>query len=121
MNFSGQMTKFFEGRSKVPEADHLLRLDIPDLQAQTAEDVQRMQRSGLGFRQFVDGVENFRQAIEGDAGVQVMDVMVADVGREPSHDGAGFHKAGGFKRSFFVSPAVPVKKRNAGKVVLRVK
>ena len=26
---------------------------------------------------------DLRQAVEGDAGIQVMDVMIADVGREP--------------------------------------
>src|ERR1035441_233027 len=92
MNFPAPAPDLFEHRSQVPEADHLLRLDIPDFQPQTADDVQRMQRSGFGFGQFGDGFKNFRQAVERDAGVQVMNMMIADVGREPGHDWTGLHE-----------------------------
>ena len=36
--------------------------------------------------------QDFRQAVKWNAGVQVVDVMVTDVGREPAHDGAGLQK-----------------------------
>lgn len=98
------------------KADHLLRLNIPDLQAQAADDFKRMQRGGLGFRQLRYLVEDFRQAIEGDAGVQVMNMMIADVGREPSHDAASLHKAGGLQRRFFIGPAIPAIKDTPGKL-----
>ncbi len=99
----------------------MLRFDIPEFQPQAADDVHRVQRSGFGLGQFRDFFEDFRQPVKWNAVVQVMDVMIADVGREPSHDRAGFQIAGRFQRGFLVSPAGAVVKGNAGEIVLRVK
>src|SRR5438270_24815 len=51
----------------------------------------------------------------------MMNMMVADIGREPAHDGAGLHEAGGFQGSLVVSPTAAFIKRDAREIVLRVK
>jgi hypothetical protein len=111
----------FSVRSKTLDTGHALRFNAPDLEPETAQNVLGMQRRGLGTAQFRDIEVNFRQPIEGDAVVEVMDMVIADVGGEPRHEGAGFQEAGGFERRFFVSPASLVAKAHAGKVVLGVK
>lgn len=51
----------------------------------------------------------------------MMDMMVADVGGEPAHDGAGFQKAGGFQGCFVVCPTAALIKGDRREIVLRVK
>src|SRR5690349_764052 len=92
------------GMLQTAYADHGLGLDAPDFQPQAAEDVERMESNGCGFLKFRQGAIKLRQAIEGDAMVQMMDVMIADIGREPCHQRAGFEMAAGFKRGFFIGP-----------------
>jgi hypothetical protein len=62
----------------MPEADHPLRFDIPNFQPQTTDDFHRMERGGLGHFQLGYRLDDLRQSVEGDAGIQVMNVMIAD-------------------------------------------
>src|SRR5690242_7595321 len=106
-------------RSDILDTDHFLRLDVPDLQSQAADNIPRMERSGFGLSQFRYGLQDFRQAIKRNACVQVMNVMITDIGREPAPNWTGFQEAGRFKRGLFISPARAVIKRNSRKVMLR--
>ena len=72
-------------RQALLESDHLLRINVPHLQPQAAVDINGTKRRGLGGHQFRNRLLDFRQAIERDAGIEVMNVVVADVGREPGH------------------------------------
>lgn len=72
-------------RQALLETDHLLRINVPHLQPQAAVDINGTKRRGLGRHQFRDRVLDFRQAIERDTRIEVMNVVIADVGREPSH------------------------------------
>src|SRR5438874_5223616 len=101
-------------------ADHALRFNIPNFQTQTTENFQRFKRSGLGLLQLGDLPQHLRQAIEGDSGVEMMDVMIADIGGEPGHHGICLEEAGRLQSSAFVGPAGRVTKGNFGKVMLSV-
>src|SRR5258706_4946681 len=80
-----------------------------------------MERGRFGRFQFGYLSEDLWQSVEGNAGIQVMDVMIADICGEPSPERAGFYITRGFHRGFLVSPARIVAKTNTGKVVLGVK
>ena len=110
-----------DGRFEIADADHALSFDIPNLQTQTADNIHRIKRGGFGMPQLGQRSHDLRQAVEGNAGIQMMNVMIADIGREPGPDGAGFQVTGGFQRGFVVSPAGIVVKRHAGEIVLGVK
>jgi hypothetical protein len=103
------------------QADHPLRRDIPDLQTQAANDFHRMKRRRPGVLQLGYPVESLRQPVEGDARVQVVNVVVTDVSSEPCPDRTCFQKAGRFQRGLVVGPAGIVIERYSRKVVLGVK
>jgi len=98
-----------------------LRFDVPNLQPQTADDLGRVEGRGLRRLQLRYFGEDLRQSVERDTGIQVMDVMIADIGGEPGPEWTSFYVAGGFHRGFLVRPARIIAKRNAGKIVLRIK
>lgn len=102
------------------EADHLLRIDIPHLESQTAIDVDGTKRGGLGRHQFRDRVFDFRKAIERNARIQVMNVVIANVGGKPSHDWTRAQETRGFHGSNFIGPSRAVVERHTGEIVLCV-
>src|ERR1700722_12644352 len=53
--------------------------------------------------------------------VEMVDVMVADVGTKPTHDRAGFEMAGRYHSSFFKCPAGFIVEDYAGEIVLGIK
>lgn len=59
-----------------------------------------------------------REAIEGDFGVEVMHVVVANVAGEPTHDAAGSEVAGGVEGRVHIAPLVVRREADTGKVVL---
>lgn len=80
-----------------------------------------MQRSGLGLAQFGDVPVQFGQAVKGYAVVQMMNVVITDVGREPCHDRICFQIAGRFKGGAFIGPALFIFEDDAGEIVLGIK
>ena len=105
---------------KFAEPDHFLAFSVPNLEAQTARDVERVQRGYGSFLKFGHGEFGFGQAIKWNARIEMVDVMVADVSGEPRHDRTHFHVAGGFKRGLLVGPPGFFVERDARKIVLRV-
>ena len=81
-------------KSEAMNVDHSLRFHTPDLQTQAAENFQRMKRSCAGLAEFRNIAVKFGQAIERHQMINVMDVMVTDVAREPRHQRIGFQIAG---------------------------
>src|SRR5215208_4044631 len=75
------------------ERDHSLRVDIPNFEPQTAKNIDRIERRRFGVLQLGYFADGLRETIERNAGVQVMDMVAADVGGKPAHDRAGFHVA----------------------------
>jgi len=102
------------------QADHLLGFDIPDFQAQTPDDLPGMQRGGFGRFQLGDLRLRLGQAIERNACIQMVYMMVADIGGEPGHDRVHLHVAGRFQCGFLIGPASPIIKGDAGKIMLRI-
>lgn len=113
------LTEHWSGH-QATEADHALRLHVPDLQPQASEDVRRVQRGHPWRLQLRDFAISTPEAVERDARIQVMDVMVADIGGEPSHDLSSDHEAGGFECGLIVSPPGLVGKADGGEIMLRV-
>ena len=102
------------------KADHALRFNVPNLQPQASEYLHWMERShsrGLHFRHLA---KDLRQPIKRNARVQMVDVMITDVPREPSHDRIGLHEARRFHGRLFIGPPGLVVERDAGKIVLGV-
>lgn len=85
---------YFEGVLQIAEAEHLLRIRVPDFQAKAPQDFQWAKGSGFGVLQFGNGAFGFGETIEGNASVEMVDVVIADVGGEPGHDGIDLHEAG---------------------------
>ena len=81
-------------KSEAMNIDHSLRFHTPDLQTQAAENFQRMERSGVGLAEFRDVAVKFGQAVEWHQMINVMDVVITDVAREPRHQRIGFQIAG---------------------------
>ena len=102
-------------------ADHALRFDIPNFESQATKNCDGAKGSGFGLLQFRDLPQHFWQAIKRDSGVQMMDVMIANVGSEPGHYRVCLEEAGRFQSGFFIGPAGLVAKGNVGKVMLSVK
>jgi len=99
---------------------HALLLHVPGLQAQAAPDVEGIERGDfwpLQLRQFTQG---FWQTIKGNACIQMMNVMVADVGAEPGHDRTCFHVAGRFKCGLLIGPTHLIVERHAREIMLRI-
>src|ERR1035441_1073125 len=108
------------GRSEIAEAYHAVGLGVPNLQTEATNDFQGAERGGPGVLQLGNGGDDLRQTVEGDAGVQMMKMMIADIGREPRHDRASYHETGGFQCGFVVGPASIVTERHARKIVLSI-
>ena len=104
----------------IGKAYHFLRFDIPNLQAEAADNFHRMQGSGLGVLQLRDGGFDLRQAIKRDAGIEVVNVVIADVRGKPRHHRPGLEKTGGFQRGRLITPAGVITEGDPGKVVLGV-
>src|SRR5258708_35037060 len=105
----------------VIEADHALQFNVPHFEPETAKYLAGAKRCHPRGAQLRDLTGGLRQSIERNARVQMMDVVVADIRREPRHQSAGLHKARGFDRRLVVGPAGLVIEGDAGKIVLRVK
>ncbi len=69
-----------------------------------------------GFLQFGEMFHNLGKPVKGYSGVQVMDMMIADISRYPSPERAHDHIAGRLKRSRFVSPVGIGFKDHTGKL-----
>jgi hypothetical protein len=108
-------------KSKSSDTDHSLRFHAPDLQTQAVENFQRTKRGGPGLTKFRNVAVKFGQAIERHTMINMMDVMIANVGGEPRHQRIGFQIAGRFECCAFKSPAFIVFENDAGEIVLRVK
>ena len=67
-----------------------------------------------------DALHRLGEAVERDARVEVVHVVVADVPGEPAHDGPGLHVARGVERGVGVLPLVSRLHVHLGEVVLRV-
>jgi len=80
-----------------------------------------MERGGLRVLQLWYGILYFRQAVEGNAGVQMMDVMIADIRSEPGHQRAGFHETGRFQSGLLIGPPGIITEGNTGEIVLGIK
>ena len=71
--------------------------------------------------QFGHGAVSFRQSVKGDARVQMVNMVIADIRCEPTHNRTGFHKAGRLHRRLFICRTRCIVESNAGKIVLSVK
>lgn len=80
-----------------------------------------MKRRRLGLAKFRNISVKFGQAVKWHAMVNMMNVVIANIGREPRHYRVGFQIARRFERRAFKGPASIVLENNAGKIVLRVK
>src|SRR5260370_38497526 len=107
-------------RPYLSKADHLLRFHIPSLQTQTTNDFDRIERGSLWRLQLHYIIEDLRQPIEWDSGIQMVNVMVTNIASKPAHDWTGFHKTGGFQRGFLVRPSISSVERNPREVVLGI-
>src|SRR5262249_53895910 len=67
------------------ECHHAILLRIPELEPKTSEDVQWGQRGYSRRLQLLNRGHRFWKPVEWDARVKMMDVVVADVGGEPTH------------------------------------
>src|SRR5258705_1393723 len=65
---------------RLRETDHLLGFNVPNFQPETTKDFNRIERRSLGRLQLGYAFENFRQPIKWDSGVQMMNVVVTDIG-----------------------------------------
>lgn len=79
-----------------------------------------MQRRGFRVLQLGDSGRGLREAIEGDTGVQVVNVMVTDVCGKPTHQRPHLHEAGGFEGRFFIGPTRIIAESDTWEIVLRV-
>src|SRR5882762_9141700 len=107
-------------RPYLSEADHLLRFHIPNLQTQATNDFGGIERGSLWRLQLHYIIEDLRQPIEWDSGIQMVNVMVTNITSKPAHDSTGFHKTGGFQRGFLVRPSISSVERNPREVVLGI-
>jgi hypothetical protein len=107
-------------RPYLSEADHLLRFHIPNLQTQTTNDFDGIERGSLWRLQLHYIIEDLRQPIEWDSGIQMVNVMVTNIASKPAHDWTGFHKTGGSQRGFLVRPSISSVERNPREVVLGI-
>ena len=76
----------------LPQRNHPSLIGIPELEPQAAPHFHGIPgscRNGLEFR---DAAHGFAQAVERNPGVHVVDVVVADVAREPVHDRVHDHE-----------------------------
>ena len=71
------------------EADHPLGFHIPNFQPQTTNDFDRIERGSLGCLQLGNILANFRQPIEWDSGVQMVNMVIPNIGRKPAHNQIG--------------------------------
>ena len=116
-----QLSLVSRGELKSPEIHHALGFHAPHFQAEAAEDFQGMQRSRPGLAQLRNGPINFRQTIKRNPVIEMMNVVVANIAREPRHRRVRFQKAGGFERRPLIGPALFVLENDPGKIVLRIK
>src|ERR1044071_9349299 len=108
-------------RAEGAQAHHPLGCGIPDFQTQTTNNFTEMQRRGFRRLQLGNRSDDFRQSVERDPGIQVMNVVIADIGREPARQRTRAHETGGLQRRLVIGPTGIVAERHGGKIVLGVK
>src|ERR1039458_9860807 len=108
------------GRWGIAEAYHAVGIGVPNFQTEATSDFHGVERGGPGVLQLGNGGNDLRQTVKGNAGVQMMKMVIANIGREPRHDRTSYHETGGFQCGFVVGPTSIVAERHARKIVLSV-
>ena len=92
---------------------------VPERKVQGLAAIAQGQAGGRGERRFI--ADHVGQAIEGDPAAKVVDMMVADVGGEPSQHARKFELGTPPKRRFSRRPGLIARPIRAIKLVLDVK
>lgn len=105
---------------ELTKGDHTIGLLVPNFQAKAAPNFDGVPGGCANVLQFRHTFHAFTQAIKRDAGIDVVNVMIADVGREPVHHGAHFHEARRRQCGVGIGPVVVLAEFGVGEVVLTI-
>ena len=109
------------GYTQLFKADHAALVLVPYFQAQAGKNIPGMQGSCFGGLQFREMRHDLGQAVERYFGIEVVNVVVTNVGGKPGHHRVHDHIAGGFERCFIIRPVLVAAESNAREIVLRIK